>query len=309
MARCCGSTGSCACRVTGGRGITIRGTGSSQDPFVVESDRALDTQDNDQFNLILTGAGTLASPWLLEVQYAATADLNGLPDVDTETTAPTNGQVLAWNDSQQKWLPAAPTTAAAGSVTVGNGINGNGSAGTPLVAKSDTARYIQVSAAGLGLSDAGINRMLRMFATDADRNATTIAPETNTLSIVATRPGRIDYWDGDSWEPLKAGIFSDAAGQLLPLSGNYPAGGQVTQYVRQIVANTDANGVFDVIPAANLAGYSGVLSAHVQPVGGTPWTCMVLTATNKITGVARRVDDGTPYAGFTINATVTALLY
>ena len=129
MPTCCqGAT--CACKVSAvdGGHLVVSGSGQANDPFLLSADIALGVVDNLVFDMTLNGTGIESDPWLLSVNFAATARLADLPDV-ADTTA-NLGQVLAWNGTQ--WAPAPPTTAAAGSVTVGNGVTGDGSAGAPL---------------------------------------------------------------------------------------------------------------------------------------------------------------------------------
>src|SRR5262245_24935935 len=129
MPGCCqGAT--CACVIKTGGNSTVTGSGTANDPFVITSTVELNVVDNATFDLTLVGDGSDTAPYVLSVNYAATAKLDHLPDVDAPN--PTNGQVLAWNNSLQKWAPAAPTTAASGSVTHDNSLTGDGSAGTPL---------------------------------------------------------------------------------------------------------------------------------------------------------------------------------
>lgn len=308
MARCCGSVGTCACKVEGGRGVTITGTGTAQDPFVIASDRALDVEDTPTFNLVLTGNGTLQSPWLLHVEYAPTAQLTDLPDVDAP--APTNGQVLTWDEGLAQWVPAAAVTAPPGAVTTDTSLDGDGSVDAPLGVVADDARYLIVTADGVGLTDTGINRLVRPYADAASRAADPIAPLPNAISILDNVPGRLDYWNEETseWRPISNGIGLDVTGEFLQLSGPYNAG-PVTTRLEQISATTDANGEFEVLSAADLSTYAGVLTVHLQPVGTVPWIPLVRAEADRVVGKAYRLDDGTPYVGFILNATLTAMLY
>lgn len=312
MARCCGSTGSCVCKVVGGGQVNVSGTGSSQDPFVVEGVTVLTTQGTEQIDLVLTGDGTADSPWVLMAQYAPTATLDGLPDVD-ETLAPTNGQVLAYDEASGQWKPAAPTTAAAGAVTTGNSVEGDGSAGAPLDVTVAPGYYLEVRSNGLGLTDEAVNRLLRIFVDEADRTAgtTTLSPEPGTLSMREDNLGQIDYWNGTAWLPLDNGIrLAVQPGEMLALSGSY-VGGAVFHYVAQISDLTDTNGDFTVIPSEDLLNSAGVLSVQVQELGTVPFHAQVWVddVNGAIMGRAFRIDDGTAYAGITAEAVVTATLY
>jgi hypothetical protein len=306
MARCCGGT-TCACKVEAGRHVEVTGTGTAGDPFVIDAQTHLTVEDNTQFNLVLTGSGTLAQPWLLSVEYAGTGGLDGLPDVDT--TGKTNAQVLGWDDALGQWTPRAPTTAAPGAITVGNGVDGDGSAGDPLVAVGDTARYITVTASGIGLSDSGINRMVRVFSTEFARDNANPVPIQGTVAIVETDTSVLWYYDGADWQVGIRGEALDNDGQLLSTSGAY-AGGPTTKYIRQLSVSTDGTGAFVAIPAANLTDYSGVLSCRITPTGaGTAWQPMITTGGGGVNGKAVRMTDGTALAGATITAVVEATLY
>lgn len=306
MARCCGSAGTCACRIDAGRNIDVQGSGTSQDPYVIASDVYLAVEDSEVFDMGLTGSGTLASPWVVTVRYRSEVGIAGLPDVSE--IAPTTGQVLGWDGST--WKPVAPTTAAAGSVLTDASLAGSGSVGAPLQVRENAARYLETTAAGLGVTDGLIQRIVNIYP-DATTRTNAGAPAIHsTLSMLQNKPGRIDWWDGTAWKPITNGIsLAVQTGQLLALSGNYVAGTPITEYVAQVAATADASGEFDVISTSALGGYAGVLSVDFQPTGGTPMVVMPRADTNRIRGKAFRVTDGTAFNGATITGTVRALLY
>lgn len=307
MARCCGSTGTCACKVEGGRHITVTGTGTSQDPFRIAANTSLMVQDGPVFDMGLSGTGTPEDPWVLQVGYANTSRLTDLPDVNAP--APGDWNVLAYNPATDQWEAAPPSVTAAGGILTDDSINGDGSVDAPLGVNANTVRYISVTAAGLGLTDAAINSLVRPFADEAARDAASPTPVIGTISMLLSDPGRLDYWDGTDWFPITNGIQLDVQpGEVLALSGSYNMG-TVTQYVRQLEVVTDVDGRFEVIPAVDLSGYAGVLSVHVQPMGTVGWVPVVDTGLDNITATAFRLDGGAPYAGYTLAATVTALLY
>lgn len=307
MARCCGSTGTCACKIIGGGNTVVTGMGTSQDPFVITNEAELGVLDTKTFNLTLTGEGTNDNPWNLAVQLAGTAELSDLPDVGD--AAPVNGQVLGWSDADQAWVPQPATTAAAGDVLTGTSIEGDGSSGAPLDVTVDPARYLTVTVAGVGLSDEGLNTIIRPFADATARNAADPPATPGAVSMLASNPGMLDYWTGTAWEPVTNGLQLDVQpGQFLQLSGPY-AGGAVTQFVKQVSGITDPGGAFTLLDTDDLAGYAGVLSVQVQPTGVTPWACVANSSVDIVYGVAYRLDDGTAYAGYSVSAIVTALLY
>lgn len=305
MARCCGSTGTCACKIEGGRHITVTGTGTSQDPFRVASNASLAVADNATFDMGLSGSGTPEDPWVLQVGYASGSGLNNLPDVSVPT--PGDWHVLAFNPATQTWESAPPSVTEAGGILSDASINGDGSVGAPLGVNA--VRFLSVDVDGVGLSDAGINSLIRPFADATARAAADPPPSIGAISMLATDPGRLDYWDGTGWAPITNGIQLDVQpGEVLNLSGTYN-GGTVTQYVTQLDVTTDVNGQFEVIPAVDLTGYAGVLTVQVQPLGSIGWAAVVDVGVDNVTATAYRLDDGTAYAGYTLTATVSALLY
>lgn len=302
---CCG--GGLPPKIEAGRHVTVDGLGTPQEPLIISVTTDLAVEDNEVFNLILDGNGELDSPWRLQAAFAPTATLNDLPDV--QAVNPPSGYVLTWNTADQKWEPAPPSVVPPGSVLHGNGITGDGSAGLPLTAVGDGTRYIQITGAGIGLNDGGLNALIRPFIDAAHRASASPPPVEGTISVLASNPDVLDYFDGADWIPITGGNGKDIQpGQLLALSGGY-AGGRTTDYVAQLAATTDSAGTFVVIDNADLAGYSGVLDCNVQETGTTPWKCVLRAGTNNIVATAYRIDNGAVYPGASITGTVRALLY
>jgi hypothetical protein len=307
MARCCGGA-SCACKIEAGAHVSVTGVGSAQDPFVVVADIDLAVLDNSVFNMTLTGTGSSANPWTVSVGFAATAQLNDLPDVSN--AAPSNGDVLAYNTGTNLWGPVAPTTIAPGAVSTDTSMDGDGSVGDPLLVVHDPDRFTTTTVDGIGLSDAGVNQTVRHFANSAARALASPAPTLNSLSVLDSAPGQIDYWTGIAWEPYTGGVVQDVVGELLAMSGSYTAGLPLTMMIRQISDTTDADGVFEVLSIADLTGFAGVLSVAFQPVvGATPFHASVEGDTDHINGIAYRADDGLPLAAQPVAGVVTAWVY
>jgi hypothetical protein len=303
---CCGGA-SCSCVVHGGDGITVGGSGSPNDPFVINADTVFTVADNTSFDLTLVGP----SPWELSVNYAATHKLDNLPDV--VAPAPSNGHVLGWDSATSKWTNRAPTTAASGSVLSGDGIQGDGSAGSPLVAQTDAARLVGILADLIGLNDDGMNAVIRKFVDEAARTASLIVPQVNAVSSITTRPGEYDFYDGNIWRPIPGLHGQVAVGELLALSGSYTPGTRLTHLLMPVSAGTDTNGVFEVIPSGMLATpngpAAGVLSVQFQETGSLAWKAVIYPDTDRIAATAYRLFDGTPYASQAITGTVDAWLY
>lgn len=310
MPRCCGGS-TCSCSIQAGSHIKIAGIGTATDPFVIIGDVDLDVVDNTTFNMSLTGLGTLLDPWIIGVQFAATAKLADFPDVSG--IAPTNGQVLAWNAGANEWRPAAPTTAASGSVNHDTSLAGDGSAGTPLQVQEDPAGFLVTRAPGLGVSDAGINQMVRKFPTVAARAAASPAPTLDTLSLVDSAPGQIDYWTGSAWASAGGAFLLGAtAGQeFYQLSGGY-TGGRLTILMKKVITTTDAAGTFTVVDPTELAGKAGVMMVFTQlfaPETPIPISVMVEGAGGGLLGHAYRIDDGTVYALGTVGIMANVYVY
>lgn len=305
MARCCG--GSCSCILVAGTHISITGTGTAQDPFIVGGDMDLEVSDNSTFNLSLAGTGTALSPWVLSVGFASTASIDDLPDVDLSAKA--NGRVIGYNSSTGHWEAQAPTTAASGSVSHDTSMTGDGSVGLPLSIVEDPTGYLQTDADGLGLSDEGKRQMVRHFGNAVARAADTVTPALNTITMRDDAPGMQEYWNGSAWVPVTNGISRDLGPELLALSGSYVDGSPFNIITRVVSATTDPSGVFDVLTTADLAGAAGVLSVQFQETGVNPFKAMVFNNIDHISATAYRIDDGTVYASVPVTGVVTAITY
>lgn len=303
--KCCGPE--CSCLIVGGAHIAVDGSGSSQDPYVISGDFDFEADDNITFDLTLTGVGSTADPYVLTVDYAATAKLAQLPDVSD--AAPTNGQVLAWNTSTGLWTPVAPTTAAAGSVSHDTSLSGDGSAGSPLQVAEDPNRLLATSAPGLGLSDLGMNSVIRHFTNATARNSASPAPILNALSMLDTAPGRIDYWNGTEWLEYITSINVEQIGtEFLALSGSY-AGIGAKAITKNLADTTDAGGGITILSSADLAGYAGVLSVQVQPTGANAWEAVLSPSGGQVLATAYRIDNGAIYPSQALSGLVTAVVY
>lgn len=308
MPKCCGGA-TCACKIDPGLGITISGSGTTQDPFVISSERELEVIDNTVFNLTVTGQGTVAFPWEISIEYAATAKLDDIPDV--QAPSPTNGQVLGWDNSLLRWTPRAPTTAASGSVLHDTTLAGDGSVGAPLSVVTPGAGYLtSAGGAGVRLSDAGILQLVRVFADETERDSDPLVPTVNSLTMLENDAGVIRYWDGVSWK-IVPGIVEDLriGGSFLEISGAYDGGSMQTRVVKQLSLNTDPTGQFDVLDPTDLGTASGVIGVALQETGAVPYTAVLFGNVDRVSGFAYSIIDGTPLASAAIAGIVTALIY
>jgi hypothetical protein len=293
--------------IVGQGGVTIEGSGQPSDPFIIDADTYHTDSNNGRFTTDAGGDGTQANPYTMSVDYAPSAKLDDIPNVDTP--APANGQVLTWNSATSTWVAAPPALAPVGAVVHDLSLLGDGSAGAPLGVIADQARYLGVAALGVGLNDNGMAALVHHFTDDAARTASIPVPVSNMLSMLETAPGVIEYWNGVDWVTLPNQTGWVASEELLELSGAYAPGIPVTVMVVQVSTTTDANGVFDVLGLTDLAGRSGVLTVSLSETGAVAWKAMIFPNTNRISATAYRLTDGSIMAGTPVTATVQAITY
>lgn len=101
MARCC-SGSSCGCRVTGTGGVSVTGTGTKTDPYVVglgalSVGGLLVVDDTTSVDLTLGGSGTALNPYVLSaaVKVGATVASDPTNGGSTAIDALTRTQVLS----------------------------------------------------------------------------------------------------------------------------------------------------------------------------------------------------------------------
>lgn len=307
MPTCCQGA-SCACKVSAVEGghMVVSGSGQANDPFLISADVSVGVVDNLVFDMTVNGTGTGADPWLLSVNFAATARLADIPDVNDAAAA--TGQVLAWDGTM--WSPAPPTTAAAGSVTHGPSLGGDGSAGAPLAVVPDTARGIQVAATGVGLSDTGMRATVRHFADATARNAMSPGPLVNTLTMLDTAPGQVDYWDGTLWRPIADRVNTQPGGtEFLQLSGPYNGITPIARVMSTITATTDGTGQFTILSTAALTGKAGVFSVVFQETGALAYKAVLNAVGGQVVGKAYNLVGGAPLAGSPVTGLVIAYVY
>jgi hypothetical protein len=81
--------------------------------------------------------------------YSATS-INALSDVDTSSAAPTNGQVLTWQNSTSQWIPSTVASGGgSGTVTSTSVVSANGFTGTVATSTTTPAITIATSISGI----------------------------------------------------------------------------------------------------------------------------------------------------------------
>lgn len=128
MARCGCSGTSCSCLITGEGGISVTGSGSAANPYVITGGGALEVVDGLTVDLDLTGDGTIGSPYSLTAE--ASIAVGDLTDVDD--TNKTAGKVLAVNGAATGYELITAPTAAPGAIVSVDALDGDGSGGSPL---------------------------------------------------------------------------------------------------------------------------------------------------------------------------------
>lgn len=119
MARCgCGGT-SCTCQVTAGPNVTVTGTGSAANPFVISAVGATLSEGDD---ITITGSGTAGDPYVI----------NAETDCSEVRQCLSAGAGITYNNA------TGVISATAGNLVTGCGVSGLGTAGDPLVANVGT---------------------------------------------------------------------------------------------------------------------------------------------------------------------------
>ena len=147
MARCGCSGTTCSCRVIGGGQVVVTGSGSAANPYIVSVESAITVADTGTLDLSITGSGTSGDPYVLSGDVVLSA--NDLTDVDLSNNTP--GYVLALQgDGTLALVPAA--TASPGAINTGDGITGDGSAGSPLTIELASGSGLILDSNGLSAS-------------------------------------------------------------------------------------------------------------------------------------------------------------
>jgi len=135
----CGD-GGCSCRILSGDGVTVSGSGTLSNPYVVSSDfsgiaQSIQVNDTPTVNLTLRGAGTPTDPLILSADTAL--KMTQLSDVADPEGGPQVGETPVWvgSGTAGHWEFKVPPAAPAGAVNVGVGLGGVGDVGNPIYVK------------------------------------------------------------------------------------------------------------------------------------------------------------------------------
>jgi hypothetical protein len=139
MTRCGCSGATCSCLVQGSGSISVSGTGSVASPYLISAALNLNVLDSGTVDMAITGDGSTGNPWVISAN--ANLDLNALTDVDTAGAA--TGQVLA------KQSDGAINLSSTG------GLQGDGSAGSPLSVKLPAGSGLTLDSTGLRIAGTG----------------------------------------------------------------------------------------------------------------------------------------------------------
>jgi hypothetical protein len=237
MARCgCGGN-ACSCKIIAGPGIQVQGNGTASDPFKVTALSSsimglLEVDSTSTVDLTLLGAGTPADPFVLKADVGMRiADLE-----DVANTAPTNGQVLAYNATTGLFQPITPAAGGtgggggAGTVTSVNGKSPDGLGGVTLTAADISAlpsTYVPTWAALTGkpatfapaahthtvanISDSTVVGRALLVAADAAAARSAIGAQTPWQFGVLP----VAYYNGTQWPARSTVVPSGYTGRVV----------------------------------------------------------------------------------------------
>ena len=161
----------------------------------------VDGDDNPYVNINITAGGAGDVRAKLVTEYSS---VDILSDVDTTTAAPTNGQVLKWNASSSKWLPADDDSGLA-SVNVFQTLNADTGSVT-ADAQSDSVTFtggtdITTSISGDVITIAFSGTIPTAFAALSDSDMSSSAQFGNPTQ------GDSMFWNGSDWIVTRSPII------------------------------------------------------------------------------------------------------
>jgi hypothetical protein len=147
----------------------------------------VDGDDNPYVNMNITAGGVGDTRVSLLTQYSGIDDLT---DVDTTTNAPTNGQVLKWNTTDSKWLPADDDSGLA-SVNLFQTIAGDTGSTT-----ADSATDTLTIAGGTNITTTVSGDTLTVDFSGTITTSFASLSDTDTSGLVQ---GDSLFWNGTNW--------------------------------------------------------------------------------------------------------------
>lgn len=208
--------------------------------------------------------------------FLSTTSINELSDVDTATSAPSNGQVLAWNSDTSKWQPST----AGGSGEVNQNAFSNVAVSGQTTIAADTATDTLTITAGTGIS----------ITTDSSTDTVTIsstvtsgATDFTDLSDVTTANLTVDK----IYEPAIAMLRVSASGVSAYLFNSHYSGNNPTIYA--------------------LAGTT--IAFDLDNIPGHPFEIQDPTSTAYNTGLVHVSSSGTVSTGASAQGKTSGTLY
>jgi len=150
--------------------------------------------DNPYVNINITAGGIGDTQARVVTEYS-TADL--LKDINY-STAPTNGQVLKWNSTNQAWQPG-DDAAGLGAVNVFATITAD--TGT-TTADSQTDTLVIAGGDNISTTIAGDTVTI-----DFDGNITTTFAALTDTDVTGLTQGDMTYWNGTDWVPTRSPVI------------------------------------------------------------------------------------------------------
>lgn len=140
--------------IVGGEGITVSGSGTGTNPFIINTTAPsfgdiLQVQDTETVDLYLSGGAAPGDPLVLKAE--SRLKVTDLTDVQDPEGGPQPGESIVWSGvgSAGHWVFSTLPPAPAGSVNVGVGMAGTGTAGDPIRFRT-SGTWGQGGLAGLG---------------------------------------------------------------------------------------------------------------------------------------------------------------
>lgn len=269
MARRCGCAGtSCGCVISGGSNVTVSGAGTAEQPYLINfSAVTVQVADTATLDLTRTGSGTALDPYIISGVVAPVS--LGTPTntiANVSAVAPTNGQVLGWNNATSTWGPVAPATATPGLINVGNSLVGDGSAGSPLNLRPDPAGRLVTGASGADLSADTKKRLVLSYANSAARTtgSTALGGAAPGMTAWMTDSATLTVYDGSGWRTITPEVGN--SWRFPRISANYVDTNSGTSSVSGGTITGALPGRYKITGIARIQSNSGALIAAQEVV-------------------------------------------